>query len=149
MVNVKAEFLPGEIHVDPWNYFLYWVTQEEVAIRYVIGVARATLYEPGTYTVGAKKEWPSWRPTDEMIERDPEAYKQFEDGMPGGPNNPLGARALYLFEGQRDTYLRIHGTPQPWTVMTSRSNGCVRLVNNHIEHLYTLVPIGTKVVLHG
>lgn len=149
MVPVSEEYQPGEIHVDPWRYFLYWVTEERRAVRYVIGVARASLYEPGVYTVGAKREWPSWRPTDEMIERDPEAYEQYKDGMPGGPNNPLGARALYLFEGQRDTYLRIHGTPEPWTVMSSRSNGCVRLINSHIEHLYTLVPNGTRVTLHG
>ena len=146
---MKAEFVPGEIHVDPWQYYLYWVTDQGIATRYAIGVARATLYEPGVYTVGAKKKWPSWRPTDEMIEREPETYKQYEDGMPGGGANPLGARALYLFDGGRDTFLRIHGTPEPWTVMTARSNGCVRLVNGHIEHLYEQVPIGARVTLHS
>ncbi|MEM6478946.1 MAG: L,D-transpeptidase [Pseudomonadota bacterium] len=149
MVTVREDFRPGEIHVDPYRYWLYWVTGEGIAIRYAVGVARASLYEPGTYTIGAKREWPSWRPTDEMIEREPHKYKKFEEGVPGGPDNPLGARALYLFEGRRDTYLRIHGTPQPWTIGSSRSNGCVRLVNGHVKHLYDLVPKGATVVLHG
>jgi lipoprotein-anchoring transpeptidase ErfK/SrfK len=71
-----------------------------------------------------------------MIEREPDVYAQFADGMPGGPENPLGARALYLYEGNRDTFLRIHGTPQPWSIGTSASSGCVRMVNAHIMDMY-------------
>ena len=83
-----------------------------------------------------------------MIERNPGAYARYEDGMPGGPGNPLGARALYLFSsGIGDTFLRIHGTPQPWIIASAVSNGCVRLVNSHIGHLYEQVPIGARALL--
>ena len=115
-----------------------------------MGVGRGDLYIPGTFHVGAKKEWPSWTPTKEMIARSPGHYAQFADGMPGGPGNPLGARALYLFDDVRgDTFLRIHGTPEPWTIGSAVSNGCVRLVNDHITALYDTVPIGTRVVLYA
>ena len=83
----------------------------------------AILVKPdGTFTVGRKAEWPTWTPTPDMIERDPASYAQYEDGMPGGPDNPLGARALYLYnDAGYDTALRIHGTPQPWTVASAIS----------------------------
>ena len=149
IVRIKGNFAPGEIHVDPASFALYWTQEKRKAIRYTVGIGRADLYERGTFTVGAKKEWPSWTPTQEMIERNPKAYKRFEDGMPGGPDNPLGARALYLFQpGIGDTFLRIHGTSQPHTIASAVSNGCVRLTNEHISHLYEQVPMGTKVVLH-
>jgi len=147
-VRVSKDFGPGEIHVDPNRYFLYHTQGDGRAVRYVVGVAKHHLYESGTFTVGRKVEWPSWRPTAEMIERNP-AYAKYEDGMPGGPSNPLGARALYLYTAAgRDTALRIHGTPEPWTVKRSISNGCVRLINSHVAHLYNNVPIGTKVILY-
>lgn len=147
---LKTKLPANEIHIDPNSYRLYWTLGNGKAIRYVVGVGRAKLYEPGVFYVGAKKEWPSWRPTDEMIEREPHKYKKFEEGMPGGPNNPLGARALYLFypNSRRDSFLRIHGTPQPWTIARAVSNGCARLVNDHVADLYNRVPIGTKVTLH-
>lgn len=149
IVRIKGDFAPGEIHVDPGQFALYWTLEKGKAIRYTVGIGRAGLYERGTFHIGAKKEWPSWTPTPEMIERDPKAYKRFEDGMPGGPNNPLGARALYLFKPQiGDTFLRIHGTSQPQTIASAVSNGCVRLTNSHISHLYEQVPMDTKVVLH-
>ncbi|SLN43194.1 L,D-transpeptidase family protein [Roseisalinus antarcticus] len=141
---------PGEIHVFPDDFGLYWSLPagDGSVIRYSVGIGRAGLYESGEFYVGAKKEWPSWRPTDEMIARDPGSYEQYADGMPGGPNNPLGARALYLFEpGRGDTFLRIHGTTAPRTIGRRVSNGCVRLVNSHIAHLYEQVPQGTRVVL--
>ncbi len=147
-VRLKASFAPREIHLDPNSFRLYWTGEENTAIRYSVGVGRPGLYEAGEFTVGAKKEWPAWTPTKEMIERNPAAYKKYEDGMPGGPGNPLGARALYLFDGTRDTFLRIHGTGEPWTIGTPVSNGCARLVNDHIIDLYNRVPIGTKVVLY-
>lgn len=140
---------PNEIHVVPQEFALYWTQADGKAIRYAVGIGREGLYEPGVFYVGAKKEWPSWTPTQEMIERNPAAYKRWEDGMPGGPNNPLGSRAIYLFTPERgDTFLRIHGTTEPQTIGTRVSNGCVRLVNSHIAHLYDQVPMQARVVLH-
>jgi lipoprotein-anchoring transpeptidase ErfK/SrfK len=84
----------------------------------------------------ARQEWPSWRPTDNMIEREPSVTRNSPTACRAGPENPLGARALYLYEGNRDTFLRIHGTPQPWSIGTSASSGCVRMVNAHIMDMY-------------
>lgn len=149
LINLSGGVPAGQIHVDPKTFALYWTMPEGRAIRYTCGIGKADLYESGTFTIGAKKQWPSWTPTQDMIERDPESYKKWEDGQPGGPDNPLGARALYLFaHGVGDTFLRIHGTTSPWTINSAVSNGCVRLTNAHIAHLYQRVPIGTKVVLH-
>jgi lipoprotein-anchoring transpeptidase ErfK/SrfK len=149
-VRVRNKFAPGEIHVDPNTYSLYWTLPKGKAIRYTVGVGRGDLYIPGVFHVGAKKEWPSWTPTKEMIERSPSHYAQYADGMPGGPTNPLGARALYLFDDVRgDTFLRIHGTPEPWTIGSAVSNGCVRLVNEHVTQLYDTVPMGSRVVLYA
>ncbi len=149
-VRLKTKVEPGEIHVDPNTYSLYWTLPKGKAIRYTVGVGRGDLYIPGIFKIGAKKEWPSWTPTKEMIARNPGSYAQFADGMPGGPTNPLGARALYLFDDVRgDTFLRIHGTPEPWTIGSAVSNGCVRLVNEHVTALYDTVPIGSRVVLYA
>ena len=149
MVQVRADYPAGELHVDP-NFFTLYITRGAgMALAYKVGVGRKGLYEPGTFYVGAKVKWPQWRPTDDMIEREPEHYKQYEDGMDGGPDNPLGARALYLFyPGKGDSMLRIHGTNAPRTIGTAVSNGCARLVNAQIVEVYKMVPIGTKVVLH-
>lgn len=139
----------GEIHVDPVSYKLYWTLPEGEAIQYTVGVGRDNLYEAGTFSVGAKKEWPSWTPTKDMIARQPELYAQWADGMEGGINNPLGARALYLFTPERgDTFLRIHGTNDPSTLGMAVSNGCTRLVNEQVVDLYERVSLGTRVVLH-
>jgi lipoprotein-anchoring transpeptidase ErfK/SrfK len=150
LVSIPPGFLPGEIHVDPDAFALYWTLPGDMAIRYAVGIARSGLYEPGTYHVGAKKEWPSWTPTPDMVERDPETYGPYaETGMPGGPDNPLGARALYLFTPERgDTFMRIHGTNAPSTIGTAVSNGCVRLVNEHVVDLYERVPLDAPVILY-
>ena len=149
-VRLKSKLPPGEIHVDPNSYSLYWTLPNDKAIRYTVGVGRGDLFIPGIFHVGAKKEWPSWTPTKEMIARSPGQYAQYADGMPGGPGNPLGARALYLFDDVRgDTFLRIHGTPEPWTIGSAVSNGCVRLVNEHVMQLYDSVPMDTRVVLYA
>jgi hypothetical protein len=141
--------LPEELHVYPDDFVLYWTISDGLALRYDVGIGRAGLYEDGEFTVGAKKEWPSWTPTPDMIARDPDRYARWADGMPGGPENPLGARALYLFTPERgDTMLRIHGTNAPETIGTAVSNGCVRLVNDDIIDLYERVPMHAKVVLH-
>jgi lipoprotein-anchoring transpeptidase ErfK/SrfK len=148
-VAIPPGFAPGEIHVDPDAFALYWTLQDDTAIRYTCGIGRPGLYEPGEFYVGAKKEWPSWTPTPDMIARQPERYAQYADGMPGGPDNPLGARALYLFTPERgDTFLRIHGTNAPETIGTAVSNGCARLVNEQIIDLYERVPLNARVVLY-
>lgn len=149
VVAIDANLPAGEIHVLPDQFRLYWTLTRQEAIRFTVGVGRPGLYHPGRYTVGAKREWPSWKPTREMIAREPEKYGRYADGMPGGLDNPLGARALYLFdEAGRDTMLRIHGTNDPRTIGTAVSNGCARLTNEHIELLYGGVPIGTPVSLY-
>ena len=154
-IRLRDELPAGELHLIPGDFALYWTEEDRYAIRYAVGIGRGDLYESGTFWIRAKKEWPSWKPTQDMMERDPHLYgnfeegEKFENGMPGGPGNPLGARALYLFDASgRDTYLRIHGTNKPQTIGSAVSNGCARLVNTHIAHLYELVPMGTKVVLY-
>ena len=148
-VRIRNDFAPYEIHVDPGQFALYWTLPDNKAIRYAVGIGRPGLYESGRFYVGAKKVWPRWTPTVDMIERQPELYKKFEDGMPGGPTNPLGARALYLFQpGRGDTFLRIHGTHLPDTIGRRVSNGCARLVNDHVVDLYNRVPMQTKVFLY-
>ena len=150
VVKIAKDYVPNEIHVFPWEFALYWTLPKQRAIRYSVGIGRPGLYEPGVFYIGAKKEWPEWTPTPEMIEREPHLYAQHEDGMPGGPNNPLGARALYLFQpGRGDTFLRIHGTNQPKTIGTAVSNGCARLVNDQIIDLYNRVPLKTRAVLYA
>lgn len=150
LVTLRRPLPPGEVHVFPDHFQLFWTLPAGQAWRYGIRVGRDGLYEPGQYYVGAKKEWPSWTPTPGMIEREPEKYAQYkEDGMPGGPNNPLGARALYLFqEGRGDTYLRIHGTSDVSTIGRAVSNGCAGLTNEQIMMLYDQVPMRARVVLY-
>lgn len=139
----------GDIHVDPTARFLYHIEEGGTAMRYGVAVGRAGLYQPGNFRIQRVAEWPSWTPTANMIAREPEVYGQYAGGVPGGPDNPLGARALYLFAGGRDTYLRIHGTPQPWSIGTSASSGCVRLVNDHVIALAGNVRTGNRAVLHS
>lgn len=150
LVQLQAPMPPGEIHVDPNRFGLYFTLPEGMAIRYSCGIGRPGLYEPGAFFVGAKKEWPSWTPTPEMVERDPESYAQYaEEGMPGGPGNPLGARAVYLFTPDRgDTFLRIHGTDKPETIGQEVSNGCARLVNADVVDLYDRVALNAPVFLY-
>ncbi len=148
-VKLGTGFEPFNIHVIPDEFALYWTLPDREAIRYSVGVAREGLYEAGTFTVGAKKEWPSWTPTPEMIAREPHIYAKFADGVPGGPTNPLGARALYLFTPSGyDSMLRIHGTQDDTTIGRPVSNGCARLTNGYVIDLYNRVPIGTQVYLH-
>lgn len=153
-VRISNKLPPGEIHVDPNRFALYLTLPKKMAIRYTVGVGRGNLYHSGTYVVGTKREWPSWKPTPAMMKRQPASYKnfkeggQYESGMPGGIKNPLGARALYLFTENGDSYLRIHGTNAPRTIGTAVSNGCARLVNAHVIDLYNRVPVGTRVVLY-
>lgn len=150
LVNTRrADWQGGSVHVVPDDFFLYFMLNDGLAIRYGAGVGRKGLYTPGTFTVARKAKWPFWRPTRAMIRRDPQKYARYSDGMKGGPNNPLGARALYLYDDTgRDTYLRIHGTNQPSTIGSAVSNGCARLTNDDVADLYNRVEVGARVVLH-
>lgn len=137
----------GTIVVDPSNHFLYLVEGFGKARRYGVGVGRAGLAFKGSAKIKRKAKWPSWTPTANMIKREPHKYKKYAGGVPGGPENPLGARALYLYKGNRDTYYRIHGTTQPDSIGRSVSNGCIRMINDHVIDLYNRVPVGTTVVV--
>ncbi|MGB0439105.1 MAG: L,D-transpeptidase [Paracoccaceae bacterium] len=149
-VTMKPDVAPGQILVLPRSHFLYLVTEPGRALRYGVGVGKAGLEFTGTATIARKARWPSWRPTNEMIERSPRTYSKFVNNkyiQPGGPSNPLGARALYLYKNGRDTYFRIHGTTQPKSIGRSVSNGCIRMINEHVQDLYERVPVGTKVTV--
>lgn len=139
---------PGTIVIDPPNHFLFLVFENGTAIRYGVGVGRQGFAWSGEATIQAKRQWPTWHPPKEMMARDPEAAK-WPDGMPGGPGNPLGARAMYLYQGKVDTLYRIHGTTQPWSIGKSLSSGCIRLINQDVIDLYNRVPIGTAVHVLG
>ncbi|RWM96105.1 MAG: L,D-transpeptidase [Mesorhizobium sp.] len=155
--KVKPEFVPqdvaftgyepGTIVIDTTARRLYLVESFSTARRYAIAVGREGLQFKGTVAVGDKQEWPRWIPTLDMQKREPKHYGQYKDGMPGGGENPLGARAIYLYDGKKDTHLRIHGTIAPQSIGTSASNGCFRMINEHVMDLYSRVKIGTKVVI--
>ncbi len=147
-VEAKDGLTPGDIHVDAIARYLYHIQGDGTAMRYGVAIARGSLYEAGVYTIRRKAKWPGWTPTQNMIRREPEVYAKYEDGVDGGPENPLGARAFYLYEGNRDTYLRIHGTPYPGSVGGRASSGCVRMVMAHIIGLYDQVELGTTAHLH-
>lgn len=137
---------PGTVVVDPGRFFLYLVRESGKALRYGVGVGREGFAWNGSAKIKAKQEWPMWYPPKEMVERDPRAAP-WAEGMPGGLDNPLGARALYLFEGDRDTLYRIHGTNEPQSIGKAVSSGCIRLFNQDIIDLYSRVPLGTDVIV--
>ena len=148
LVEAKDTLKPGDIHVDAIARYLYHIRPGGVAMRYGVAIGRGNLYEPGEYTIRRKTKWPTWTPTPDMIKRDPDAFKKYEDGMDGGPTNPLGSRALYLYVGNRDTYLRIHGTPSPKSIGTRASSGCVRMVMAHVIDLYEQIEMGSTAFLY-
>ncbi len=147
-VEARPGLVAGDIHVDATARYLYHIEAGGTAMRYGVAIGRGGLYEPGTYTIRRKVEWPHWTPTQAMIEREPDAYAQYEDGMEPGPRNALGSRALYLYVGNRDTYLRIHGTPYPRSIGSRASSGCVRMVMPHINDLYEKVETGVTAFLY-
>ncbi|MFV1878047.1 MULTISPECIES: L,D-transpeptidase [Nioella] len=147
-VEARADLSPGDIHVDAVARYLYHIEEGGTAMRYGVAIGRSGLYEPGTYTIRRKVEWPHWMPTAAMIQREPEFYSQYENGMEPGPQNALGSRALYLYVGDRDTYLRIHGTPYPRSIGSRASSGCVRMVMPHINDLYEQVQVGVTAHLY-
>lgn len=148
-VPYETDLFAGSVVVDPKNRFLYLIESPFSARRYGIGVGRAGLAWSGEAVVGRKAVWPRWIPTDDMITRDPAKYGRYAVGVDGGPENPLGARAIYLYRDGRDTYYRIHGTNEPWTIGTAVSNGCIRMTNDHVIELYEHVGVGATVVVLG
>ena len=146
VVPFRTAEAPGTIIIDGNRHYLYYVLPDFQAIRYGIGVGREGFGWAGIVEVGRKVEWPTWTPPAEMVERDEKAAK-WAGGMPGGPENPLGARALYLFEGGRDTIYRIHGTNEPWSIGLDISSGCIRMNNEDVIDLYERVSTGAKVIV--
>lgn len=138
---------PGTIVVDTTARYLYLVREGGRAIRYGIGVGKEGMAWGGRARIGRKATWPNWTPTAAMIRREPERNARWAGGMAGGLDNPLGARALYLYDGGRDTMYRIHGTTEPWSIGQSVSSGCIRLFNQDIIDLYSRVPVGSPVVV--
>jgi lipoprotein-anchoring transpeptidase ErfK/SrfK len=137
---------PGTIVIHPGQKFLYFVTGRNEAIRYGISVGRAGFEWAGEAQVSEKKQWPTWTPPKEMIERDPKLSK-WEKGQPGGPSNPLGARAIYLLTNGRDYGYRIHGTPDWWSIGRNASSGCIRMIHQDVIDLSQRVVLGSKVVV--
>ncbi|MCX2725737.1 L,D-transpeptidase [Roseibium salinum] len=139
----------GTLVVDTPNYYLYLVQENGRAMRYGVGLGRAGFEWSGRARIARKAAWPKWTPPDEMIERQPELEKWSwrNGGMPPGLDNPLGARALYIFQGSKDTLYRVHGTGEYWTIGSAVSSGCVRLMNQDIIDLYGRVPAGSPIVV--
>jgi lipoprotein-anchoring transpeptidase ErfK/SrfK len=141
---------PGTIVVDTPAHHLYLVQAGGTAMRYGVGVGREeALQFKGNATIGRKAEWPTWTPTNNMIKRDPERYASYARGLPGGLENPLGARALYLYRGGNDTHFRLHGTTEPYSIGTNVSSGCIRLMNQDIVDLYGRVSTGAQVIVRS
>ncbi|MDQ1901110.1 L,D-transpeptidase [Paracoccus sp. WLY502] len=148
-VAIREDFEVGSIVVVSKDFFLYHVIAPGRAVRYGVAVGTAELVWKGRATVGRKVEWPSWTPTPDMIKRKPQQYAKWANGMPGGPQNPLGARALYLYNDKgQDTAIRIHGTTEPGSIGRAVSNGCLRMRNEAVMALYDQVPVGTPVYVY-
>ena len=144
-VDYNGPDRPGTIVVDTFARKLYHVHENGRATRYSIAVGREGLSFRGSGVIGRKAKWPSWQPTANMVRTRPDLYAEYAGGMAGGLDNPLGARAMYLYRGGRDTMFRIHGTIQNATIGHATSAGCIRLYNQDAIHLFEQVEIGTKV----
>lgn len=137
------------LDVDPYAKFLYHVREDGRTTRYPVGVGRAGRSLRGTTTMRLKRKWPGWTPTQNMLRTEPEVYGDFRGGIPGGLRSPLGARALYLYRGGRDTYYRIHGTNDLESIGNSGSAGCIRMFNQDVIHLYEQIEVPMKVVIRS
>ena len=151
-VEYRGPEAPGTIVVATSERLLYLVEPGQRATRYGVGVGREGFAWSGAAQINMHRSWPDWVPPKEMVERDPDVKAQLVStsrgaGVPGGPRNPLGARAMYLYTASGDTGYRIHGTTEPETVGTNVSSGCVRLINQDMIHLYGRTPDGTKVIV--
>jgi lipoprotein-anchoring transpeptidase ErfK/SrfK len=147
LVSYETSESPGTIIIKTRERALYQVLGDGKAMRYLVAVGKQGFAWSGTARVGLKRINPAWTPPAEMIERKPE-FEEWVDGMPGGiPQNPLGARAMYLYKGKRDTLFRIHGTNNPSSIGTAASSGCIRMLNQEVIELYSNTPVGTKVIV--
>jgi lipoprotein-anchoring transpeptidase ErfK/SrfK len=147
IVPYDTDELPGTIIVDTGAKFLYYVLGDGEAMRYGIGVGKAGFEWHGTAHVALKREWPDWRPPAQMIVRERKKGRILPVHMDPGLNNPLGARALYLYNKSGDTGYRLHGSPEWWSIGTAVSAGCIRLMNQDIIDLYNRAEIGAKVIV--
>lgn len=143
VVEFDGDELPGNLVVEAQKRFLYDVIAPGRVVRYGIAVGRSGAAWRGEAVIGRKAKWPSWTPTTNMRKRNPKLPVQ----QKGGPGNPLGARALYLYNDGRDTLYRIHGTNEPWSIGKAASSGCIRMLNQDVLELYGSVPLGTRVVV--
>lgn len=144
-VNYAGDEQPGSIVVDTFARKLYFILEGGRAIRYAIAVGREGISFRGSGVIGRMEEWPSWQPTANMVRTRPDLYAEFAGGLPGGLENPLGARAMYLFRGGRDSKFRIHGTIQNESIGHATSAGCIRMFNQDAIDLYNRVSIGALV----
>jgi len=136
---------PGSIVVDTFARKLYYVMEGGQAMRYAIAVGREGLSFRGSGVIGRKSKWPSWQPTANMVRTRPDLYAEYAGGLAGGLDNPLGARAMYLYRGGRDSMFRIHGTIQNASIGHATSAGCIRLFNQDAMDLYERVELGARV----
>lgn len=134
---------PGAITVDTKNRYLYLSLPGGEAVRYGVGVGRQGFTWRGRTHIGRKEAWPGWTPPSAMLKRRPDLPRH----MAGGEDNPLGARAMYLYSGGRDTMFRIHGSNEPWTIGQAVSSGCIRMLNDDVADLFSRVKVGTTVVV--
>jgi lipoprotein-anchoring transpeptidase ErfK/SrfK len=143
IVDFATAQAPGTIIIRTSERKLYYVLPEGRAIQYGIGVGREGFTWSGTDKITKKAKWPDWRPPQEMIEREQQRGNYIPAHMVGGPENPLGARALYI----GDTMYRIHGTNQPWSIGLAVSSGCIRMLNEEVIDLFERVEVGAEVVV--
>ena len=158
-VAYRGKERPGTIVIDTSRFFLHFVEPGGTAMRYGVGLGRQGFEWSGRGDIRRKAEWPRWHPPEEMIDRQPElekyrttynpATREWEGGMDPGLMNPLGARALYIYQGEVDTLYRIHGTPEHKTIGRAVSSGCVRMVNHDVIDLYGRVPVGAPILVTG
>lgn len=148
-VRYRTSEAPGTVIVDTRNFYLYHIEPGSSAMRYGVGLGRAGFAWSGRARIAWKRKWPKWTPPDEMIRREPHLSRWSADngGMPPGLSNPLGSRALYIFQGNRDTLYRLHGTPEVASIGRAVSSGCVRLLNHDVIDLYDRVTSGSAIVV--
>lgn len=143
LVDDPTHERPGAITIDTKNRYLYLSQPDGRAYRYTVGVGREGFAWSGRTQIGRKEAWPEWTPPAAMLKRRPDLPRH----MAGGENNPLGARAMYLYSGKRDTMFRIHGSNEPWTIGHAVSSGCIRMLNEDVADLFSRVKVGASVAV--